>query len=75
MRAGGVTASRAAWTYATPLPGYEALADHVAVYPASVDSCEIDGERVLPQQGGFYGGRITSRVVGPFKGRVGTLGW
>jgi len=27
------------------------------------------------QEGGFYGGWITSRVVGPFKGGPGTLGW
>ena len=30
---------------------------------------------VQPQAGGFYGGWITSRVVGPFKGSPGTLGW
>jgi hypothetical protein len=29
----------------------------------------------VPQDGGFYGGWITSRVVGPFKGGPGTLGW
>jgi hypothetical protein len=30
---------------------------------------------VTPQPGGVYGGWITSRVVGPFKGEPGTLGW
>ena len=75
VQAGGVVARRAAWTYPSPLPGYEALVDHVALYPAAMDSCEVDGERVVPQQGGFYGGWITSRVVGPFKGAPGTLGW
>ena len=25
--------------------------------------------------GSFYGGWITSKVVGPFKGAPGTLGW
>jgi len=29
----------------------------------------------VPQPGGFYGGWITSRVVGPFKGGPGTTGW
>ena len=35
----------------------------------------VDGELVEPQPGGFYGGWITSRVVGPFKGAPGTRGW
>jgi hypothetical protein len=30
---------------------------------------------VTPQPGGFYGGWITSAVVGPFKGGPGSLGW
>jgi uncharacterized protein (DUF427 family) len=75
VHAGGVVAQRAAWTYPSPLPGYEVLADHIALYPAAMDRCEVDGEFVEPQQGGFYGGWITSRVVGPFKGGPGTLGW
>jgi hypothetical protein len=40
----------------------------VAVYPARMDSCTVDGERVRPQDGGFYGGWVTDDVVGPFKG-------
>lgn len=75
VRGGDAVAERAAWTYPSPLPGYEALVDHVALYPAAMDSCEVDGERVRPQDGGFYGGWITSRVVGPFKGAPGTMGW
>ena len=47
----------------------------MALFPDAVDNCEVDGERVIPQEGGFYGGWITSRVVGPFKGGPGTLGW
>jgi uncharacterized protein (DUF427 family) len=69
------TADRAAWYYPTPSPGYEQLVDRVALYPALMDSCEVDGETVLPQAGGFYGGWITSKVVGPFKGEPGTTGW
>jgi uncharacterized protein (DUF427 family) len=69
------TADRAAWYYPTPSPGYEQLVDRVALYPALMDSCEVDGETVLPQTGGFYGGWITSKVVGPFKGEPGTTGW
>lgn len=75
VRSGDATAERSAWFYPTPSPGYEALVDRVALYPAAMDSCEVDGETVVPQAGGFYGGWITSRVVGPFKGEPGTSGW
>jgi uncharacterized protein (DUF427 family) len=64
-----------AWVYEQPAPGYEAIRDHLAFYPGRVDACFIDDERVVPQEGGFYGGWITSDVVGPFKGAPGTLGW
>jgi hypothetical protein len=40
-----------------------------------VDRCTVDGEVVQPQPGSFYGGWITSRVTGPFKGAPGTSGW
>jgi uncharacterized protein (DUF427 family) len=69
------TAGRAAWTYPRPLPGFEPLLDHVAVMPGLVDRCTVDGVVVEPQEGGFYGGWITPRVVGPFKGSPGTSGW
>ncbi len=72
---GDHVAQAAAWTYPTPTRGFEALCDHVAVMPGAVDACYVDGERVRAQEGGFYGGWITSRVVGPFKGGPGTRGW
>lgn len=75
VHAGGRVGRRAAWHYPEPVAGYEALLDHVAVMPAVMDACYVDGERVRPQEGGFYGGWITSRVQGPFKGGPGTLGW
>ncbi len=68
-------APRAGWFYPDPEPGFEALRDHVAVYPGALDRCTVDGEQVTAQAGGFYGGWITSRVVGPFKGEPGTLKW
>jgi uncharacterized protein (DUF427 family) len=68
-------APSAAWTYPDPKQGFAALRDHVAVYPGAVDACFVDDERVQPQAGGFYGGWITGRVVGPFKGGPGTRGW
>ncbi len=69
------TATRAGWTYRRPSPGFEALVDHVAVMPSAMDACTVAGEVVVPQEGGFYGGWITSRVVGPFKGGPGSRGW
>lgn len=71
----GAVAKRAAWTYPSPVPSYAVLRDHVAIYPAAMDSCTVDGHVVIPQPGGFYGGWVTPRVVGPFKGDPGTLGW
>lgn len=65
----------AAWTYPDPTPGFEALLGHVALYPSRMDSVELAGELVVPQEGDFYGGWATSRVVGPFKGAPGTWGW
>jgi uncharacterized protein (DUF427 family) len=64
-----------AWTYPTPSHGFEQLVDHVALYPGRVDRCTVDGEVVEPQPGTFYGGWITSRVTGPFKGVPGSSGW
>jgi uncharacterized protein (DUF427 family) len=65
----------AAWSYPDPSPGYEEIAGHVAFYPSRMDACFVDDERVAPQEGDFYGGWITSGVVGPFKGGPSTAGW
>lgn len=72
---GDTVAPRAAWTYLTPTPGFEAITGAIAIMPASVDRIMVNDEVVVPQEGGFYGGWITSRVVGPFKGAPGTWGW
>lgn len=72
---GGRTAPRAAWHYPDPVPAFASLRDHVALYPAAMDEITVDGEVVSAQPGDFYGGWITSKVTGPFKGAPGTLGW
>ncbi len=71
----GKVARRAAWHFPSPTPGYEALAGHVSFYPGRMDRCTVDGELVRAQEGDFYGGWITQRVRGPFKGAAGTAGW
>lgn len=65
----------AGWLYAAPTPAFAAIAGHVAFYAAPFDECTVDGERVVPQAGPFYGGWITSHVAGPFKGAPGTGFW
>ena len=72
---GDVRVQRAGWTYPLPARGYEQLVDHVAVYPERMERCTVDGEVVRAQEGDFYGGWITSEIVGPFKGAPDTRGW
>ena len=72
---GDLEADRAAWNYPQPSPGFEVLADRVAIYAGDMDYCTVGGERVVPQPGGFYGGWVTASVVGPFKGVPGSNGW
>lgn len=69
------TAVDGAWSYPEPAPGYGALAGYFAFYPAAMEACLVDGELVMAQPGGFYGGWITSKVAGPFKGEPGSEGW
>lgn len=75
VRGGDRKEADAAWGYDQPSPGFKPLVDHVAFYAGRMDGCHVDGELVVPQPGGFYGGWITSRVAGPFKGAPGTRGW
>lgn len=63
------------WSYPEPTRGFEALHDHIAFYPGRVTEATVAGEVVRAQDGGFYGGWITARVTGPFKGGSGTSGW
>ncbi len=67
--------SAIAWRYRRPTPAFAMLRDCVAFYAAPFDGCYVDGEKVVPQPGGFYGGWITSRVAGPFKGVAGSRFW
>ncbi|MDJ0777687.1 MAG: DUF427 domain-containing protein [Gammaproteobacteria bacterium] len=71
----GETHPRTAWTYHHPTPAFAALKDHVAFYAHVMDACYVGEEKVIAQPGNFYGGWITSDVVGPFKGEPGTMWW
>lgn len=72
---GAKRAAHAAWTYPEPARDFAPIRDHMAFYPSRMDGCFVDGERVRSQPGDFYGGWITSDLVGPFKGSPGTHGW
>jgi len=75
VQVGDARAENAAWFYPNPMTAFASIKGYVAFYPGRMDACYVDGERVEPQPGGFYGGWITSEVVGPFKGGPGTWGW
>ena len=75
VRGGERVEAGAAWNYPHPSPGYESLADRVAIYAGRMDRCTIDGEVVTAQPGGFYGGWVTAEIAGPVKGVPGSMGW
>ncbi len=63
-----------AWSYPDPSPAFAAIAGWFSFYPARLQ-CEVAGERVRPQPGGFYGGWMTDDIAGPVKGEPGTGYW
>ena len=63
-----------AWSYESPMTPFLSIAGHLAFYAQKV-SCSVAGEAVDPNEGSFYGGWITSKVVGPFKGGPGSAWW
>lgn len=72
---GDKRAPGAAWIYPAPTGPYREIADAVSFYPALMDACYVGDEQVDAQAGSYYGGWITSRIEGPFKGGPGTAGW
>jgi uncharacterized protein (DUF427 family) len=75
VQVGDVVLADAAWSYESPTAAYRSITGYLAFYAQKLDECRVDGELVEPNAGGFYGGWVTSRVVGPFKGAPGTQGW
>jgi uncharacterized protein (DUF427 family) len=71
----GDTMRSIAWSYPNPTATFQILKNHIAFYAAPFDACTVNGEKVIPQPGGFYGGWITSRQSGPFKGVPGSRFW
>ena len=71
----GRKSPRAAWSYPNPTPSFQAISGYLAFYASSVDACYVGRDVVQAQDGDFYGGWITGRIVGPFKGGPNTWGW
>lgn len=76
---GEFCAKEGAWSYPEPLTdlgmGYERIAGYFAFYAAKMEACLVGAERAVPQSGGYYGGWVTSRLVGPIKGAAGSQNW
>ncbi len=73
--AGSETLSAVAWSYPHPTTSFLMLNNHIAFYAAPFDGCFVDGEKAVPQPGPFYGGWVTSKFAGPFKGVPGSRFW
>ncbi|AFY73066.1 hypothetical protein Syn7502_00951 [Synechococcus sp. PCC 7502] len=75
VKVNGKLLEKVAWSYPEPTEAFSSIKDYIAFYPAPMDGCYVNGEKVTPQPGGFYGGWITSDIVGPFKGDRSSMGW
>jgi len=71
----GIRSERAAWSYPEPTKPFRGIRGFIAFYASRVDECWVGNERARPQEGDFYGGWITSKIVGPFKGGPETFDW
>ncbi|TWU74183.1 hypothetical protein ED733_001408 [Metarhizium rileyi] len=60
------------WSYDRPTSRFEPIRGYLSFYAEPWD-CFVDGERVEPQPGDFYGGWVTSEIEGIIKGRTGNL--
>jgi uncharacterized protein (DUF427 family) len=75
VKVGDKEAVNVAWCYETPTNTYAEAKGYISFYASKMDACFVDDEQVQAQEGDFYGGWITSDIVGPFKGGAGTWGW
>ncbi|GJL60701.1 MAG: hypothetical protein NPIRA03_35580 [Nitrospirales bacterium] len=75
IKIGKRMAQDAAWSYPHPGGGFEDISNYLAFYPGKVDACYVGKQKVNPQSGEFYGGWITSKILGPFKSKPGIKFW
>ncbi len=62
------------WSYPEPSPAFASIRGWLCFYPGKIE-CYLDGKRVRPQDGGFYGGWVTDSICGPCKGEPSTGHW
>jgi len=75
-RSNGNGIANRAWCYEDPTPTFKEIKDYVSFYADERWECFVDGEKVEPQPGDFYGGWMTSEIVrSSVKGAPGTRGW
>lgn len=65
--AAGKIAHRAAWAYAYPRMAYRHLTGYLGIYPERVERALLGDEEVQAQPGGYWGGWVTSEILGPFR--------
>lgn len=59
LNSDSTTVSRKIWSYASPTPRFKGIKDYLCFYANGVPwSCYVDGEKVQPQEGDFYGGWV-----------------
>ena len=75
LQIGNKRVEKAAWFYPNPTNSFAKIKNYIAFYPSKMDACFVGDERAQVQEGDFYGGWITSDIVGPFKGGAGSWGW
>ena len=75
LQVGERSIKNAAWFYPEPTRNFAEIKNFIAFYPSKMDACFVNDELIQSQEGDFYGGWITSEIVGPFKGGAGTWGW
>ncbi|KAI4209901.1 MAG: hypothetical protein LQ351_007186 [Letrouitia transgressa] len=63
------------WSYENPSKGFEDIKGYLSFYANAPWECFVDGEKVRPQEGDFYGGWVTGEIEGRMKGGPGTWGW
>ena len=64
-----------AWMYEKPTSGFKDIDSCLSFYASLLDQCFVNKEKVIAQEGDYYGGWKTANLVGPFKGGPGTIGW
>ncbi|KND92731.1 hypothetical protein TOPH_02761 [Tolypocladium ophioglossoides CBS 100239] len=69
----GASVANRIWSYESPTAAFEVIRGYLSFYAGAPWECFVDGERVEPLPGDFYGGWVTSDIEGIVKGRLGNL--